>query len=448
MGKKGSRAGKSGGAGREKGGEAWSFLGESFPGVDRGTVKRHLLYLVLVSLATRLAVLVATPAVFHSFVDLFDLGFYLQNAGLPLLQGKIPYLNFGIDYPVLVFVPIVIALVPAILTNSGMAFIYSFQFLMVLCDLGILACVYFTGLGLRGERAAWTAGLVYATSFAAAYFVLTKYDAFPTLFFMGAVLFTVYGRGLKGYASATLGFFAKIFPAVAFPFIVLYRAKDTSLRQEIVSAAKVFLPFAVVLFLPLAIVRPDTINAYLFATGASVGVYVNTATFTLYSWLHDVARLGVSEGGVSLVMYLLMGLSILLLLWAGWREPRGRPASFLKLLAAAVFAFVFFTKFHSPQYLVWYTPLLALLVADDLKKIGVFYLTQALAYIEFPLMFNAYYVNLNYTNPAGSGGWFLTLAFFTVENLAFLLLFGLVLRPDGGFREKLAGLNPWPARKG
>ncbi|HXW99227.1 MAG TPA: hypothetical protein VEI51_05845, partial [Methanomicrobiales archaeon] len=198
----------------------------------------------------------------------------------------------------------------------------------------------------------------------------------------------------------------------------------------------------------LAIVRPDTINAYLFATGASVGVYVNTATFTFYSWLHDIAGLRVSEGGVSLVMYLLMGLAILLLLWAGWREPRGRPASLLKLLAAAVFAFVFFTKFHSPQYLVWYTPLLALLVAGDLAKIGVFYLTQALAYIEFPLMFNAYYVNLNYTNPVGSAGWFLTLAFFTIENLVFLLLFGLVLRPESGIRGKLAALNPWPRRTG
>jgi uncharacterized membrane protein len=91
---------------------------------------------------------------------------------------------------------------------------------------------------------------------------------------------------------------------------------------------------------------------------------------------------------------------------------------------------------------VWFTPFLALLVADDLLKIGLFYLTQALAYIEFPLMFNTYYVNLRYVNPAGSWGWYLTLLFFTLEYLAFVVLFLLILLPKEGIRGRLKNYYP------
>jgi hypothetical protein len=141
-------------------------------------------------------------------------------------------------------------------------------------------------------------------------------------------------------------------------------------------------------------------------------------------------------------MYLLMGLVLIALLWFAFKGPAKRPVTFLKLLACALFAFVFFSKFHSPQYIVWYAPFLALLVADGLRKIGLFYLTQTLAYIEFPLMFGTYYVNLQYMNPVGSGGWYLTLAFFTLENLALIILFYSILRPKDGMRITLKNFYP------
>jgi hypothetical protein len=447
MAKKGRKGGMSGEKGGGRARDAFTFLGMSFESIGKESVKRHLAILVLVSLATKGLVLLATPAIFRSFIDLFDLGYYLQTAQL-LLQGQIPYVSFGFDYPPLVFLPIGIALVPALVLQSGQAFVYSFQLLMVLCDIGTLLCVYFIGLRIWDERTAWYAGLVYATAFSASYFVLTKYDAFPTLLLMGAVLFTLYGRTLLGYGSATAGFFAKIFPAVAFPFMILYNAKTTSLKEEVIAAVKVVLPFAVVLFIPFLILRPEYLNTYLFATGASVGVYASTATFTLYTWLHDVANLGLSLGTVSLFMELIMGLVMLLLLWIGWKDSRKNPVTLLKLTGCAIFAFVLFSKFHSPQYIVWYTPFLALLVAGNLLKTGLFYLVQALAYIEFPLLFGTFYVNLNYLNPAGSGGWYITLLFFTVEYLALILLFFLALRPEGGMRAALRSYAPESMRKG
>jgi hypothetical protein len=308
---------------------------------------------------------------------------------------------------------------------------------MVLCDIVTLVCVYCIALRIWGEKTAFLAGLMYATAFSTAYFVLTKYDAFPTAFLMAALLLTIYGMTKKGYLSATLGFFAKIFPVAALPFMILYNAKSTSLKEEILSALKIGIPVVVVLFLPFLIFGPDTISSYFTSAGSSRSVYANSPTYTLYVWLHDIGHLGVTPDMISIGMYILMAIALVGLLVIAFRDTAQNPVTLLKLLLCTIFALVFFAKFHSPQYAVWFAPLLVLLAADDLIKIALFVVTQVFAYIEFPLMFGSYYVNLQYTNPAGSAGWYLTLVFFTLEYLALLLLIYLIIRPQDGVLKKI-----------
>ena len=114
--------------------EPFEFLSVRFENLDVQTVKRHLFFLVLASLLTKLIVMFATTTVFHSFIDYFDLGFYFDHATL-LLQGQLPYINYSFDYPVLIFIPITLALIPALVLQSAMAFVYTFQLLMVVCDI-------------------------------------------------------------------------------------------------------------------------------------------------------------------------------------------------------------------------------------------------------------------------------------------------------------------------
>lgn len=428
---------------RKKGGDKvrdpFTLFGETFDTVDKRTVRHDVLYLILASLATKLIIFFSTTAVFHSFVDLYDIGFRFQIA-MQLLQGQIPYLDFSLDYPPLIFIPIVIALIPTLATQSGLAFFFSFQLLMVLCDIGILLCVYFIGLKVLNGKAAWYAGLIYATAFSGSYFVLTRYDPFPTLLFMGAVLFTVYRMKIRGYVSATIGFFTKVFPAIAIPFMILYNAKTTSLRDEIISTVKVVFPFFLVLMLPFLILNPASIRTYLFATGSGLGVYADSATYTLYVWLHEIFHLGISPNSVSLFMYGMMGIVLLLLLFLAYTGREGHPVTFLKILLCAVFSVVFFSRFYSPQYCFWFTPLLCLLVVDHPGKILLFYLTQILGYAEFPLLFGGFYVNLQYIHPVGSAGWYFTLAFFSLKYLALLALVLLVLRPREGIGTRMRGI--------
>jgi len=426
---------------KKRGTQSFTFLDSSFNNLDTHIVKQHIFFLILASIVTKFLVIVFTTSVFHSFIDLFDFDFHFRHA-LLLLEGQLPYISYDYDYPVLIFIPITLAFIPAILAKSFMVYVYSFQLLMIICDTVTILCIYFIGMRLWNEKTAFIAGLIYTTAFSTAYFVLTRFDPFPTCLLMTAVLFTVYDMNTRGYISSSLGFFTKIFPVIAIPFIILYHAKTTSLKQEILSAGKIFLLFCAVLLLLPAIINPNVIRTYLVATGSGLGIYAATPTFTLYAILHDVLHLGISASLIATFMQVLMGVTLLILVYLAYISKEKNPKTLLKILLCAIFSLVFFAKFHSPQYFFWFTPLLALLVADDLVKIILFYVTQIFVYLEFPLMFGKYWVNLNYTNPVGSADWFLTLLFFTLQYLAFLMLIYLIVRPPDGImkiiRTKLA----------
>jgi hypothetical protein len=199
--------------------------------------------------------------------------------------------------------------------------------------------------------------------------------------------------------------------------------------------------------LPFIIINPDVIRTYLFATGGTIGVYVNTVTYTLYAYLHDVFHMGITPAAISIIMYVLMGITFIFLVYIACVASEKDPKTLLKLVLCAIFCSVFFTKFHSPQYIVWFTPFLALLVADDLIKIGLFYLAQIFAYIEFPLMFGGYYTNLEYTNPIGSSGWYLTLLFFTLQYVVLMTLMYFTVRPQEGIIPRLQEYYSISSRK-
>jgi hypothetical protein len=411
----------------------FSFLDTTFENADKTTVYHHILLLVIAAIVSKFIVGLVTTAVFHSFIDLFDIGYYLDQS-LLLAGGQVPYLDFDFAYPVLLFIPIIIALVPAIATNNAMMFVFTFQALMVLCDIVTIICIYLIGLKLWNERMAFYAGLLYACAFSAAYFVITKYDSFPTALLMLAILFTIYRHEIKGYIASVLGFFTKVFPILAAPFFVLYNAKKTSLKQEIITAAKVAIPLFAVLFLPLFFLRPDTFQLYI-PVRSELGYYSNTLTFTVYSWIHDVFRIGISIDVISAIMYIGMGAGILALLYTAYVVPGRDPKLLIKLILCATILVVICAKVRSPQYIVWFTPMICLLAVDDIRKIALLFVYQALAYIEFPLMFGAYYTAVEYTDPVLSSGWMLTLMMFTLEYLALLACVWLVVDPKKIFSK-------------
>jgi hypothetical protein len=287
--------------------------------------------------------------------------------------------------------------------------------IMALFDALIAVAVYLIALRFYPEKGAWVCGVLSATAFSAAYFAITKYDAFPTLLLMGGILLVLYGSAGKGYAAIALGFLAKIYPLLALPPALVHAAAATSIRTEVVRAVKVGLPIVAILAIPTLLLDPSAYRTYLFAAGAGAGLYVNTPTNTLTLVLHDVLGLPVGSGIVSLAMYLCMAAGFVILLALTVTGKRGDPRRLLELVLLLLFTAVFFSRFHSPQYILWLTPFFALLLAGSVRSILLFYLVQVLVYIEFPLSFRVLWENLSYVAPPLTAGWYTALIFFILK---------------------------------
>jgi hypothetical protein len=304
---------------------------------------------------------------------------------------------------------------------------------MIACDILISICIYFIGLKIYDEKRAFLAAAIYSAAFSTAYFVLTKYDAFPTCLLMGAVLFTIFSMNRIGYIANTAAFLAKLYPLIALPFFVAFNAKKSSLNQELIHIAKIFVPFSLIILVPFIILKPGIIQQFISATLIRTDVYVNTPTYTLYAILHEVVALDISSMIISNLMYGVLGIVLLTLLFLAFRKDKFSPETLLKFVLLSIFSFVFCMKYHSPQYFLWFTPFICLLIADSISKIILFFAVQILTFIEFPLMFGVYYTNENYLMPVGSTGWYVTVLFFILEYSALILLVYLAVNPSKNF---------------
>lgn len=380
-----------------------------------GINRKHILTLVGVSLIFKLLFMVFNYFVLFETFDTFDMIYYYKHAIL-LLSGQVPYLGFGFDYPPLALFPMILSY---LVTSNFSAFYNFFSGVMCLCDLITAICIYLIALEIYGqEKLAFRAALVYATGISIAYYTLTKFDAFPTMLLVIALLFTIQGAKLKGYYTIILGILTKIFPLVISPFIFLYNAKKNSMVQEARSILWQIL-------IPLGILIPLTIYIFLSVPRQTTGswslglIFVNTPHYTLYTFLHDI--LGFSWIPLDFIIgassILCIGIFLLLLYsMYSCTSIGSTPRGFLTVVLIALFSFIFLWSYHSPQYIFWYMPLVCILIADDLRGILLYYFVQIMAFIEFPQMPGWFYSNTAYlyTLETNYAMYYLTWGFFVI----------------------------------
>jgi len=379
--------------------------------------RKHLATIVVVSLAFKFLFIFFSLFVLHQGFDVID-QIYYYDAGKNLLSGLVPYANFGFDYPPLAILPMALSFW---ITATFEQFYNTFSLIMIFCDLVTCLCVYFIALKVfeNDESTAFRAALVYATALETCYFTLTVFDAFPTMFMMLAILFTVCGVNSQGYLAILAGIFTKVFPLILWPFLFIYNLRESSLMAELGILLKYLAALGTLGILFLYV---KSVGGF---TWENPNVYVDTPYFTLYGFLHDILGLSwvslsslASSGFVALIF--IEALLVVLFFSSSDKRPR----AFLKVLLLALFSFVFLWSYHSPQYIFWYFPLIAILVADDLHSIILFYLVQVLAFIEFPQMHLFLYSMTHYafTLAENPTSWYLTWGFFVVFQSLLLYL--------------------------
>jgi hypothetical protein len=333
------------------------------------------------------------------WIDSNDLWTYARAAG-NVAAGSFPWAHdVGFFYPPLAMVPVGISY----LISGGIHNFYAFEICMSvmnsLFDLVIIFSIYWIGLKLYSRRTAFVAAMLYATGFSIAYYSLTRYDAFPACLAMLAILFVVYGKQNAGYGATLAGLFTKLWPIALYPFLWIYRSDREPLRY-----AAGYLALGLGLFAAMFLLGYNAFADYFHV------VYGNTVVYAIGQYA-ALAGFAIPINALIVGADILTALIVIYALGRAYFNPPSLSLM-LKMILLCLIAGIFLSSYRSPQYIVWYSPLLALLVADRLSGISLFVVVQALAVIEYPLTYLLLWNNYQYLNPLG-------LLFFTVLFVAY-----------------------------
>ena len=341
-------------------------------------------------------------------VNLFDIDFY-HKTWLQITSGHLPYIAFGVDYPQLYLIPVLIAgtLSETVYGNFSVVFVI----MTFLLDMIVIISIYLIAVRLKNRRTAIIASLMYMTAMGSQYFVMTKYDIFPVALMMVSLTCALYGRDAGAYVWATLGGLAKWFPGLLLPFYIIYGIKNriTGIRKfvlvSVVITAFVMLPFLVIS--PVNFIYTYTVNTNFNTLAGGFIFYLNyIAGTTMFS---DISMI--------IVAALIIGL-----IWWYYKYGDKDYNTMLIIVTAALFIFVIFNKVQSPQYWLWLTPLYVIFLSDSIQDAAAFYAFQIVLFLEYPWFFNVIY-----DNTQGYYG-ITAVEFFTIKFvIAFIIIF-LILR--------------------
>ncbi len=367
----------------------------------------------------------------NSFIDSFAITYYLEKV-ITIFQGQVPYINYSFEYPILALIPMFIALIPSVILKSQVIYLISFILLMVICDTITTICIYKISIKISGSpRQAFISAVLYATAISVAYVTITEYSAFATMLMMIGITYTIDRKEtINGYIAVTMGFFTKIFPVIALPFIVLYNSKETSLKTETINGLKVLGIASLILFVPLFLINPANLDTYQFKiNGGERGVYASSVSYMVFGWIHDVFNIAITQEMVSTVFRIILVGIIFVLLNIISKAKTKDPVLLLKLIMCAIFTTVVCMQFNSPNYWTWGIPLVCILCGTDIRKISLFVFTQIIAYIAFPLSFWSLWTNPGYTGAIGTPAWQLALILFTIQFIALSALVWILIEP-------------------
>ena len=361
--------------------------------------KENIFLIISTSLITKAILIVFILLMIGSLSDTYDMNLY-YHAAQNILGGNSPWANSNdlFDYPILSLIPMVLSYWISQIVGGGFnTFLYSMQIFMNVCDIIICVSVYYIGKKLYSNQSALKAALLCAASISVAYYTLYKFDSFPSMLLILSILFTLYNDRTKGYISSVIGMFVKIFPIIAYPFLWIYNSKEGK------SNAAVILGIGVSIFVGLMLIG---YNKFLMITGFN---YCNTLQYTLSQFIGHFDLL-------SLLFKVLMVGIIIASLYKMIASKKS-PLLMIQLIFICLLAVIFLSAYRSPQYVVWFAPLAALLICNDRIGILSYVALQILSFIEYPFAYGMIYDNQHYLYP--STVWFFVLYFAVLTILAY-----------------------------
>jgi uncharacterized membrane protein len=295
-----------------------------------------------------------------------------QGFAEAVFDGRVPYRDFFMEYPpgaLAVFLP------PAAFGSDH--YNAAFKALMALCGVVTLVLVALLLARLDASvRRVWAGVLLLALSpIALGPISLNTYDAWPALLTVAALGLLLSGRPRAALALLGLAFAAKVYAVVLVPPALAFLWRTTG-RTMTCRALAAFAATAGVLVLPFLVLAPhglaesfraqatrglqvESLGGSLLAAADRLGLYSATVVHRTghaisYELVGSLPRAIAAASSVAQVLAVLL---VVYLYLRGRDEPHRLAVSY----AAALAGFLAFTRFFSPQYMVWLLPFVVLL---------------------------------------------------------------------------------------
>lgn len=360
--------------------------------------------------------------------QLSDVPVYIHYSGL-VRGGAVPYRDFRFEYPP--------AALPALLLPAYMSWSYatSFAVLMGVCGAGCIAAAASAVRAVgAGAMRSWAALLAIGVSpLLLGSLFDTRFDLWPTLLAVGALVAMVRERAVVSGLLLGLGFAAKLWPAALLPIAVAHLWRRRGQRDALTLTAT-FVVVAAACFVPFAVLAPDGLRAMFVdqldrplqveSLGAAVlmaAQHLGMRPLTTVT-SHGAQALSGRGAGLAADLSTAFELASVLAIWILFARRRsGNGETLLLAAAATVAALVAFDRVLSPQYLIWLVPFV-LLVRGGRGVVagGLLYLALGFTQTWFP--WHYWRLALGHATP---WSWYLLVRDLALVGLAAVLLFAV-----------------------
>jgi hypothetical protein len=284
----------------------------------------------------------------------------------------------------------IVAYLPSYLFGVPGLFILCFSMEMFLCNAGIVTLIYLIAKKVRDDRLAFCASLMYICAISAQYFLMLRYDAFPTFLMLLAIWFVMENDRTSGYLTAVFGFLVKLFPCIAIP---VFAARSDDILLELEEHRNYIVAAAILFLITVAAFGNEIIN---YISASLVRNYFVASSFVYM--VSQITGAGLNYTSITFIV-LVFALAALVYYALKIRESKSEleiNTLTLKAILAIVVLFSISQKYISPQYQIWYVPIICILLAGDIIGMLLFFAFEVVCYIEFPLTFGTWYANTGY----------------------------------------------------
>ena len=255
----------------------------------------------------------------------------------------------------------------------------AFKTLMAFCGLATLVLLAWLlmRLGVSTTRLSAAVLLFALSPIAVGPISLNTYDAWPAFLTVAALALFVARRSTAAFALLGAAFAAKVYPLVLLPPAVIF-AWRTGGRTLALRGLAAFACLASLCIVPFLVVAPhglvesfraqaarslqvESLGGSLLAVADRLGLYDATVVHrTGHAVSYDLV--GSLPETVAVLSSIAQVLAVLGVVWLYARgQKSAEPRRLALAFAAAIAGFLVFTRFFSPQYLVWLIPFVLLL---------------------------------------------------------------------------------------